>query len=68
MALRLPRHIVEGAKLREGSTVVVEIQDGALVVTPARRKFKLADLLAGHKPRHRHQETDWGEKRGEEEW
>jgi antitoxin component of MazEF toxin-antitoxin module len=44
------------------------VRDGILVVTPVRRRFKLADLLAQMKPEHRHPETDWGEPRGEEEW
>jgi antitoxin MazE len=68
LALRLPRHVVEGANLKEGAPVVVEVQDGNLLVKPARKKFKLAELLASHKPQHRHVETDWGPKRGEEEW
>ncbi len=68
LALRLPRHVVEGANLKEGASVVVEVQDGNLIVRPARKKFKLSELLADHKPTHRHGETDWGQRRGEEEW
>ena len=68
LALRLPRHAVEGANLREGATVLVEVQGGSLLVTPTRKKYKLAELLAQFEPQHRHKETDWGPKRGEEEW
>lgn len=68
LALRLPRHVVEGANLWEGASVVVEVQDGSLVITPARKKFKLSELLAQMKDSDRHEETDWGPKQGEEEW
>ena len=68
LALRLPRHVVEGANLREGATVQIEIQGDTLVVTPTRKRFRLSELLADMKPKHQHKETDWGPKRGEEEW
>jgi antitoxin MazE len=68
LALRLPRHVVEGAKLKEGVSVEVEVREGTLVVTPVRKKFNLAELLAGVTPKNSHSETDWGEPQGEEAW
>ena len=68
LALRLPRQIADGASLAEGVPVEIEIRDGALVVTPVRRTFRLDDLLAQMKPEHRHPETGWGDRRGEEVW
>lgn len=68
LALRLPRHVVEGANLKEGASVVVEVQDGNLVIKPARKKFKLAELVAAIQPANRHDETDWGTRQGAEEW
>ena len=65
LALRLARNIVEGAKLFEGTTVDLEIEDGSIRVTPRRPKFKLADLLTGERTSH---ETDWGEPKGDEVW
>ena len=44
------------------------VQDGKLIIAPARKKYKLSDLLKGYSKKHRHQETDWGSKQGEEEW
>jgi antitoxin MazE len=35
---------------------------------PARRKYDLADLVAGITPKNRHRETDWGRPQGEESW
>lgn len=68
LGVRLPRHAIEGANLREGSTVLVEVEGGTLVLRPVRKKFKLSELLAAHKPSQRHKETDWGPKQGDEEW
>jgi antitoxin MazE len=68
LALRLPKHAVEEANLKEGAAVDVEVKDGTLVIRPARKKYKLSDLLANHKRKHRHEEIDWGSKQGEEEW
>jgi len=65
LALRLPRHIAEEVKLVEGASVNFEIEDGSLRVTPSRKKFKLAELLA-QEPRAT--EHDWGEPKGDEVW
>ena len=68
LALRLPRFVVEGISLREGASVEIEVREGALVVTPVRKKFKLSELLAQMQPEHQHKETDWGNPQGEEAW
>ena len=68
LALRLPRHITESAFLKEGTPVELSIQDGQLVVRPTRKKFKLNELLAGHKRPKGAAEYDWGAPKGEEEW
>lgn len=68
LALRLPRSVAADAGLTEGSAVALRVEGKKLVVTHARPRYRLADLLARHKPRHRHAEVDWGEKRGKEEW
>lgn len=67
LALRLPRHIAEGAKLSEGQTVDLEVNEESLVVRPARKKFKLADLLADYQ-RDTRGEVDWGKPEGDEAW
>ena len=67
LALRLPRHIAEGVNLTEGQAVEFEIADESLIVRPTRKRFKLADLLAGYK-RDTASETDWGAPQGDEAW
>ena len=68
LALRLPRHIIEEAKLVEGSPVDLSVKDGQVVLTPVRRKFKLDELLAQMGEEHKAEEVDWGEPKGEEVW
>lgn len=65
LGLRLPRHVAEATQLVEGATVRVEVEDGTIKVTPTRKRFKLADLLADEVPRREH---DWGDPKGDEEW
>ncbi len=44
-AIRLPKMAVESLGLVEGEAVTLEIEDGALVVRPARRRYTLAELV-----------------------
>ncbi len=66
LAVRLPRHLAESARLGEGVTVSLEIEDEALVIRPTRKRFKLADLLAQESAKH--DEVDWGKPKGDEVW
>lgn len=68
LALRLPRNIAEDARMFEGTPVELQLDGATLVVTPARPKYKLAELLEKHKPEHKHVESDWGPPRGQEVW
>lgn len=68
LALRLPRNLAADAHLREGTTVDLKLEGGALVVRPSRPKYRLQDLLNRFEPQHKHEEVDWGEQRGEEAW
>ena len=47
LCIRIPKGIVDGAKLRRGSVVEIEWTGGMLTVRPKRRrKYTLAQLLA----------------------
>jgi antitoxin MazE len=59
LGIRIPKSVAEQVNLRTGSEVEFDTSGGVLTVRPARRrrrKYKLADLLAQMKPRHRHGE------------
>jgi len=68
LALRLPSHVARETKLTEGATVQVEMRDGAIVVTPVRKRFKLSELLAQMPKDNKASEYDWGKPQGDEEW
>lgn len=67
LALRLPSHLAKASRIAEGATVNLEMRDGSLVVTPVRKKFKLADLLKDFEVETA-EEFDWGKTEGDEEW
>lgn len=69
LAVRLPRQIVETARLKEGDPLNLSVgKDGAVVMRPARRTYRLEELVSRITPRNRHDETDWGGPVGEEIW
>ncbi len=67
LALRLPKSVAADAQLREGTAVELRVVDGALVVRPARPKYRLSDLLGEHGSAQG-SEFDWGRASGEEAW
>jgi antitoxin MazE len=68
LALRLPKKLAEDVGLVEGATVDLRIEGDSLLVVPARKKYRLSDLLAETKPEARQTETEWGAPRGRETW
>ena len=66
LGLRIPKDVAERAHLREGSIVDVSAEDDRVVVTPARRRYSLRDLLAGVRKDNLHGEVDTGEPVGKE--
>jgi antitoxin MazE len=68
LALRLPQHLAADLHFIEGATVTLTIENGSLVVKAARKRYRLADLLAQMDEKKQHQEVDWGRAEGEEAW
>ncbi|MGD0871902.1 MAG: AbrB/MazE/SpoVT family DNA-binding domain-containing protein [Bryobacteraceae bacterium] len=67
LAVRIPRAVVKEARLAEGDRLSLDLAgDGSIVLRPRHRKYTLAQLVSGIKPRNRHRETDWGARRGKE--
>ncbi len=65
-ALRIPAAMAKSLKVTEGSKVDLSVEEGALVVRPARTPVKLSDLLAGVRPDNLHSETPTGKSVGNE--
>ncbi len=68
LGLRLPKAVTQEAGIQDGDAVDVSVQDGAIVIRPAKPRYALDDLVSRITPRNRHGETDWGPRTGREEW
>lgn len=69
LALRIPSAIAKGMQVREGSAVELSVEEGSIVIKPAKkRKLSLAQLLKGVTKENRHSEIDWGAPVGREVW
>jgi antitoxin MazE len=69
LAVRIPRAIVNEARLAEGDQLSLDVaKDGSIVLRSSHRKYSLDQLVAGIKPANHHSETDWGARQGKEAW
>lgn len=68
LGLRIPRAVALDARVAEGDEVEVTVEDGAIVVRPAVRRYTLEELIDGITPSNKHQELDWGPPVGKEIW
>lgn len=68
LGLRLPKALAMEARIGEGDTVEVSVEEGSIIVRPARVTYSLEELVSKINPRNRHEETGWGEPVGREPW
>jgi len=69
LAVRIPRSVAQDTHLSSGNSVDVAVQDGRIVIAPARRpRFRLDELLKGVTTQNRHHESDSGIAVGREAW
>jgi antitoxin MazE len=69
LALRIPKRLAEEAGLGQSTAVEMRVEEGQIVITPLRpARYQLDDLLAYITLETLHEETDWGEAQGREEW
>ena len=69
LAVRIPRSVVGTAGLREGDEVTLAVgKGGSIVMSPARRKYQLDELVSKITAQNRHDETEWGPQVGKEAW
>jgi len=66
LGLRIPKDIARQAGLREGARVVVEAEGDRIIISPARPRYVLADLLQGMTPEAMREAFDWGLDKGRE--
>jgi antitoxin MazE len=69
LAVRIPRSVAQDTHLSSGNSVNVAVEDGQIVIAPARRpRFRLDELLKGVTAQNRHSECDSGVAVGQEAW
>ena len=66
LGLRIPKDIASCAGLREGSRVDIEAEGDRGIISPARPRYVLADLLKGMTPEAIREAFDWGPDVGRE--
>jgi antitoxin MazE len=66
LGLRIPKDIAHRAGLREGARVEVETEGDHIIISPARPRYVLADLLKGMTPEAMREAFDWGHDKGRE--
>ncbi|HUX35412.1 MAG TPA: AbrB/MazE/SpoVT family DNA-binding domain-containing protein [Candidatus Paceibacterota bacterium] len=69
LAVRLPKALAEGSRLREGSEVAFKIQGKDIVISSSiKPRYTLKELANGITKKNSHKEIDWGPARGKEIW
>jgi antitoxin MazE len=69
LGMRIPKVLAEQAGVEAGSEVDLSVEDGDLIVRPARLpRYHLKDLLRGITAENVHEEVETGEALGREVW
>jgi len=66
LAIRIPKPVALEIGLSADREIDMSIQKGALVLTPAKPTYTLAELVAGITHANRHDEVDFGPPVGRE--
>jgi antitoxin MazE len=66
LGLRIPKDVALRVGLRAGARVEIEAEGDRIVISPARRRYVLADLLQGMTPQAMREAFDWGPDKGRE--
>ncbi|MEO1352842.1 MAG: AbrB/MazE/SpoVT family DNA-binding domain-containing protein [Cyanobacteria bacterium J06635_15] len=68
LGIRLPQAITLQLGLTEGTLLALNVQGDKIILSPAKPKYSLDELLREATPDQQHDELDWGESVGEERW
>lgn len=69
--LRLPRHVLEDARISIGDDVNVTARDGDIIISPLKRirgKVSLEELVSRISKSYKTGEVNWGRPAGKEAW
>ena len=68
LGIMLPQTITQQMELKQGDVVTISTEGHRIVLSPARLRYTLDELLQDVTPDRQHDEVDWGEPMGEEGW
>jgi antitoxin MazE len=68
LGIRLPQTVVLQMGLKQGDLVAISTEGNKIILSPARPKYTLDQLLQDVASDRQHDEVDWGEPEGEESW
>jgi antitoxin MazE len=69
LGVRIPKNFAQDARMEEGSSVQLSVEEGRLIIAPRnRRRYNLKELVDKITPENMHGETDWGPPVGKEAW
>ncbi|MGI6585137.1 MAG: AbrB/MazE/SpoVT family DNA-binding domain-containing protein [Gracilibacteraceae bacterium] len=69
--VRIPKYILEKAKLNEGDAVEISVEDDKIVIFRPKRQpkqYTISELFENYKAEYKPEEPDWGKPVGKEEW
>ena len=66
LGLRIPKDIATALGLADGARVELQAEGDRIVISVARPRYRLEDLLIGMTPEAMHQIFDWGPDVGRE--
>jgi antitoxin MazE len=68
LAIRIPKPFALETGLQENSEVDISLDGGRIVVSPARKEWRLAEMVKAITPGNFHGEIGWGAKVGGDAW
>lgn len=68
LAVRVPRSFAAELGIGEGAEIDMALEEGAVVLRPARARYALEQLVRGITPDNRHGEVESGPSTGGEAW
>jgi len=68
LGVRIPQSVANEVGFTVGTVVNVEVVDHKVVISPAKKKYQLDELLVGVTPELIGGEYDWGQPVGLEIW
>ena len=68
LGIRLPQSLIQKVGWQEGEQITITTNENQIILSVAKPKYCLEELLKNANPEDQQSEIDWGESRGAEIW